>query len=496
VSDVTLARTAPAEAAVDVLIVGLRPGVDGVAVVGGAADDRAVRDALQAAFDAVGATGKSDEVAKVPGAPSVAARTVIGVGLGAPTRGGAKAKRVEQLRRHAGTALRAAGSASSVAVALPAPDAEQIAAVAQGSALGAYTYTRFRSGDELTRPTITVLVPTADRAAKVAVDAALLVAREVVRARDLVNAPPSHLSPEDFAAIAVGAAEDAGLEVEVLDDEALVAGGYGGIVAVGQGSANPPRLVRISYRPRGAKKHLALVGKGVTFDSGGLSLKPPTAMETMKCDMGGAAATLGATLAIAALKVKINVTTYLPLVENMPSGTAQRPGDVITAYGGKTVEVLNTDAEGRLIMMDALVRAQEDNPDVLIDAATLTGAQMVALGAYVAGAMGNDDATRNAVVDAGGAAGEMLWSMPLPEELRPSLDSPIADIKNLGDRYGGMLTAGLFLKEFVADEQKWVHLDIAGPAFLEGGPHGYTAKGGTGFGVRTIVSYAQKLAAK
>jgi leucyl aminopeptidase len=496
VSDVTLARTAPAEAAVDVLIVGLRPGTDGVTVVGGAADDRAVRDALQAAFDAVGATGRSDEIAKVPGAPTVAARTVLGIGLGAATRGGAKSKRVEQLRRHAGTALRAAGSAGSVAIALPAPDAEQIAAVAQGAALGTYTYTRFRGGDEPTRPSVTVLVSTADRAVKAAVDAALVVADEVVRARDLVNAPPSHLSPEDFAAIALAAAEDAGLDVEVLDDEALVAGGYGGIVAVGQGSANPPRLVRISYRPRGAKKHLALVGKGVTFDSGGLSLKPPTAMETMKCDMGGAAATLGATLAIAALKVKVNVTTYLPLVENMPSGTAQRPGDVITAYGGKTVEVLNTDAEGRLIMMDALVRAQEDNPDVIIDAATLTGAQMVALGSYVAGAMGNDDATRNAVVDAGGAAGEMLWSMPLPEELRPSLDSPIADIKNIGDRFGGMLTAGLFLKEFVADDQKWVHLDIAGPAFLEGGPHGYTTKGGTGFGVRTIVAYAQRLAAK
>jgi leucyl aminopeptidase len=237
------------------------------------------------------------------------------------------------------------------------------------------------------------------------------------------------------------------------------------------------------------------VGKGVTFDSGGLSLKPPQAMETMKCDMGGAAATLGATLAIAALKLKVAVTTYLPLVENMPSGTAQRPGDVITAYGGKTVEVLNTDAEGRLIMMDAIVRAQEDEPDVLIDVATLTGAQMVALGTHVAGAMGNDDATRNAVVDAGAASGEMLWAMPLPEDLRPSLDSPIADIKNLGDRYGGMLTAGLFLKEFVADGQKWVHLDIAGPAFIDGGARDYSTPGGTGFGVRTLVSYAQKVAA-
>ena len=325
VSDVTLARTAPAAADVEVLVVGLRPGPDGVSVVGDVAQDKVLRDTLQDAFDAVGATGRSDDIARVPGAPHVAARTVLGIGLGAKSRGGGKARRVEQLRRHTGTALRAAGSVPSIAVALPASDADHVAAVAQGAALGAYTYTRFRSGDEPMQPTITVLVSKADRAVTLAVDAALIVAHEVMRARDLVNAPPSHLSPEDFASIARTAATELGLDVEVLDDEALADAGFGGIVAVGQGSANASRLVRIAYRPRGAKKHLALVGKGVTFDSGGLSLKPPTAMETMKCDMGGAAATLSAALAIAALKVKVNVTTYLPLVENMPSGMAQRP---------------------------------------------------------------------------------------------------------------------------------------------------------------------------
>jgi leucyl aminopeptidase len=464
--------------------------------VGLTTSERTARESLEAAFAAVGATGVLQEAVKIPGS-DIAARTVIGVGLGEPLKGASKARRLEVLRRVTGVALRhTPDSARAVAVALGGSDGDQLAACAQGALLGGYRYDRFRSGaDEQDGDrTITLVAPSADRALKTSVDRAVHVAREVLRARDLVNTPPSHLSPEDFATIAVEAAEEAGIGVEVLDESALVEGGYGGITAVGQGSANPPRLVRLTYRPRGAKRHLALVGKGVTFDSGGLSLKPPQAMETMKCDMGGAAATLAATLAIAALKLKVAVTTYLPLVENMPSGTSQRPGDVITAYGGKTIEVLNTDAEGRLILCDALVRAQEDEPDVIVDVATLTGAQMVALGVQVAGVMGNHDATRSAVVDAGTTAGEMLWAMPLPAELRASLDSPIADIKNIGDRYGGMLTAGLFLKDFVDDDQPWVHLDIAGPAFIEGAARDYSTKGGTGFGVRTLVEYARSLA--
>jgi leucyl aminopeptidase len=499
VTTVTLARTTAPSIDVDLLIVGLRPGASGPSVIGLATSERAAREDLEAAFAAVGASGKAGAASLIPAPTSFAATAVLGIGLGEAVRGGAKGRRIELLRRAAGAAVRQApDSAGRLAVALGATDADQLAAVAQGAMLGAYRYTRFKADPASAVPerTITVVSATADRSVRVEVERALTVATEVLRARDLVNAPPSHLAPEDFAALAAAAAQDASLQVEILDEHELAEAGFGGITAVGQGSANPPRLVRIAYRPRGAKQHLALVGKGVTFDSGGLSLKPPTAMETMKCDMAGAAAALGATLAIAALKTKVSVTTYLPLVENMPSGTAQRPGDVITAYGGRTVEVLNTDAEGRLILMDAIVRAHEDAPDVIIDIATLTGAQMVALGSQVAGAMGNDDTTRQAVVDAGAGAGEMLWGMPLPEELRASLDSPVADIKNIGDRFGGMLTAGLFLKEFVADGQKWVHLDIAGPAFIEGGARDYCRPGGTGFGVRTLVAYAQKLAAR
>jgi leucyl aminopeptidase len=233
---------------------------------------------------------------------------------------------------------------------------------------------------------------------------------------------------------------------------------------------------------------------GITFDSGGLSLKPPTAMEWMKADMGGAAAIIAAITAIAELGVDVNVTAWAAIAENMPSGSAQRPSDVITMYGGKTVEVLNTDAEGRLVLADAIVRAGEDKPDLIVDVATLTGAQLVALGSRTSGVMSNDDDLRDVIIAAAGAAGEQMWPMPLPPELRAPMDSQVADIANMGDKYGGMLTAGLFLKEFVPEGTRWAHLDVAGPAWNEGAPHGYTGKGGTGHPVRTLVRLAEDLA--
>ncbi len=334
-----------------------------------------------------------------------------------------------------------------------------------------------------------------DRALTRALTEVKVITRSINLVRDLVNTSPSDLHPKEFADAAVSACRTLKLDVDVLDGRALSRGKYGGIIAVGMGSAHSPRLVRISYTHPKAKRHLALVGKGITFDSGGLSLKPSAAMDWMKCDMGGAAAVLGAMTAIARLKPVINVTGWLPLAENMPSGTAQRPGDVITIRGGRTVEVLNTDAEGRLVLADAIVRAAEDKPDVIADAATLTGAALVALGARTAGIMGNDDELRTRVHDIATATGEQMWPMPLPPELRPSMDSPVADIANIGDRYGGMLVAGLFLQDFVPDDIPWVHLDIAGPAFNQGEPHGYTPKGGTGAAVRTFVGLAQAMAA-
>jgi leucyl aminopeptidase len=258
---------------------------------------------------------------------------------------------------------------------------------------------------------------------------------------------------------------------------------------------HPPRLVRVAYAPPGAAKTVVFAGKGITFDSGGLSLKPPKSMEAMKSDMGGAAAVLAAVTAVAALGPAVNVVGYLPLAENMPSGTAQRPSDVITIYGGKTVEVLNTDAEGRLVLADALARSGEDSPDLLVDIATLTGAQLVALGPRIMGVMANGDDVLDGIVDAARRAGEAAWPMPLPAELREGLDSPVADLANVtGDRNGGMLVGGLFLREFVPSGVRWAHVDIAGPAFHEGEPYGYTPKGGTGAAVRSLVQIALDVA--
>ena len=281
----------------------------------------------------------------------------------------------------------------------------------------------------------------------------------------------------------------------VLDENDLAKEGYGGILAVGMGSAHPPRLVRLEYTHPDADRTVVFAGKGITFDSGGLSLKPSKSMETMKADMSGAAAVLGALQAIAAFAPTVNVVGYLPLAENMPGGGAQRPSDVITIYGGKTVEVLNTDAEGRLVLADALARAVADGPSLLIDVATLTGAQVVALGVRTAGVMASDDALAAQVADSAGRAGEAMWPMPMPEELRKGLDSSVADIANVAaERSGGMLVGGLFLREFVPGGVRWAHLDIAGPAFNDGAAYGYISKGGTGAAVRTLVQVALDVA--
>ncbi|WP_131764027.1 leucyl aminopeptidase, partial [Actinomadura fibrosa] len=397
-----------------------------------------------------------------------------------------------------GFALRALAGTARVGVALPAASGGDVEAVALGALLGNYTFDSYRTGEHKSPVgEIRLAGPAAAQdGADAAVERARVLAKSINLVRDLVNTPPSHLAPEDLAGEAERVAGEAGLAIEVLDEKALVDGGYGGIAGVGQGSVNPPRLVRLAYTHPEASKTLALVGKGITFDSGGLSLKPAEAMDWMKSDMGGAAAVLGALAAIAELRPKVNVVGYLAIAENMPSGTAQRPSDVLRIYGGKTVEVLNTDAEGRLVMADALVRAGEDDPDLIVDVATLTGAQLVALGTRTTGVMANDDDVREKVVAAAGRAGEASWGMPLPAELRKGLDSAVADIANIsGERWGGMLVAGVFLKEFVPDGVKWAHLDIAGPSFHKGEPYGYTPKGGTGAATRTLVQIAEDLAA-
>ena len=481
-------QTSAREATADVIIIGVLPGDGGPAPAPGAEDvDAALGGSLAATLSALGATGKAEEITKIATAGQLAAPLVVAVGLGAPD--GAVPFDGEALRRAAGAAVRALGpSHERVALALPARDDAETEAVALGALLGGYEFTRYRAA---TVPGRELTVLANGTAGSAAVDRSRVLADAMSLVRDLVNTGASHLYPASFAAEAERVAAEAGLSIEVLDEKALADGGYGGLTGVGQGSVHPPRLVRVAYTPAGAAKTVVFVGKGITFDSGGLSLKPAKAMEAMKSDMSGAAAVLAAVRAAAALSPAVNVVGYLTLAENMPSATAQRPSDVITIYGGTTVEVLNTDAEGRLVMADALARSADDHPDLLVDVATLTGAQLVALGPRIAGIMANSDEVREGVVDAAQRAGEQAWGMPLPEELRKGLDSPVADLANVtGERHGGMLVAGLFLKEFVPAGVRWAHMDIAGPAFHEGEPYGYTPKGGTGAAVRTLVQLA------
>ena len=445
----------------------------------------------------MGATGKADEVIKVPG---TTVRMMVFTGLG--KKSGVYSHEV--LRRAAGAASHALDGSTGATFAMPSESLESVAAVAEGAALGAYVFNEFRGSSKSEHKaaikSITVYSKLASKAdAKSAITRARIIADYTFLVRDLINTPPSHLTPETFskklvAAVKAAGGAKSGLSVSVLDEKQLKAQGFGGIVGVGQGSANPPRLLHISYTPKAARKRFAFVGKGITFDTGGLNLKPGLGMEAMKSDMSGAAAVCAATLAIAALKLPIAIEAWAPLAENMPSDKATRPSDIITIFGGKTIEVLNPDAEGRLVLADGLVKAQssKNKLDGIIDVATLTGAQVIALGTRTSAVMTNNESFSAEFLDAASQSGEQFWPMPLPQELRASLDSPVADMANMGDKSGGMLVAGLFLKEFIAEDLPWLHLDIAGPAFNTASAHGYTPVGGTGVAMRSLVTLAEK----
>ncbi|NNG18468.1 leucyl aminopeptidase [Naumannella sp. ID2617S] len=401
------------------------------------------------------------------------------------------------LRRAAGAAARAAvglGEGVRLAVALPTGEPEQLRAVAEGSVLGQYAWAPISAKtEEKAAPSITLISARADKPARDALAEVSAVAYAQLVARDWVNLPANLLYPETFAAEAKDLVRGTRIAVEVLDDKALAAGGYGGLTAVGGGSAHTPRLVRMSYAPRGAKAHLALVGKGITFDSGGLNLKPGDSMYTMKCDMGGAAAVFAAMRAIADLGLKVKVTAYGCLAENLPSDTAFRPSDVLTMYGGITVENYNTDAEGRLVMADGLARSNEDKPDLVVDIATLTGACMVALGGQIFGVFSDSDEVADRLLGAAEAAGEEAWRLPMGDWSAESLDSKVADLRSGGSRMGGASVAASFLRRFVDEGTDWGHLDIAGVGYNEGSPSGEVPTGGTGVGVRTLVELARSL---
>jgi len=489
-------QSAPTAADADALIIGVFQGADGPVPV-----PHIDEFDLMGALTALGATGKPEEITKIPTAGQLATPVIAAVGLGQgpdapdadPAEGAGRQAYLERLRRAAGAAARelSSGRAARIAIALPADEPDEAEAVALGALLGGYAFKKYRTTENPPADT-ELIVHTAHAAAA---DRARILADAMTLVRDLVNTSPRDLVPADLAAAAEQVASARGLGVLVLDENDLAKEGYGGILAVGMGSTHPPRLVRLEYTHPDAERTIVFAGKGITFDSGGLSLKPSKSMETMKADMSGAAAVLGALQAITALAPAVNVVGYMSIAENMPGGGAQRPSDVITIYGGKTVEVLNTDAEGRLVLADALARAAADGPTLLIDIATLTGAQVVALGVRTAGVMASDNAVAAQVADSAGRAGEAMWPMPMPEELRKGLDSSVADIANVAaERSGGMLVGALFLREFVPAGVPWAHLDIAGPAFNEGGAYGYISKGGTGAAVRTLVQLALDVA--
>ncbi|HAQ60097.1 MAG TPA: leucyl aminopeptidase [Microbacterium sp.] len=421
---------------------------------------------------------------------SVGGRAVAVAGVGAGTG-------PEAYRDAAGAGIRALGHLDTVAVHAPGAPAGAWRAIAEGAGIGAHTFASYKKAGGKPRAE-NVVVLSSDEVADAEVRAAQVVVDAVALVKDLVAIPADRLGPADLAERAAGEVADLPVEVTVLDETALAAEGFGGILGVGQGSDRPPRFVRLDYAPTQASRHVAVVGKGITFDTGGLSLKPAGSMVGMKYDMCGAAVALAVVRAAASLALPVRVTGYLCIADNMPSGRATRPGDVLTALDGTTIEVVNTDAEGRLVLADGLVAASREHPDVIVDVATLTGAISVALGTRHAGVMG-DDGPVAAYLAAAERAGELAWRLPLPPYMRDDLDSPIADLVNakIGDPAGGSLFAGLFLQHFIgrtsdaedAPTIPWVHLDIAGVGMNKGGPYGSTDKGPTGASVRSLIEF-------
>lgn len=436
------------------------------------------------ALAALGFEGKLGQTLVLP-QPS--GHDVVVVGLGEP--GSAT---TATLRTASAALARAVAQRPSIATAMiqatEVPPAAAAQAIAEGMVMATYRYVELKTDKSGVPALASVVLLTDPARAKAVADGAergRAIGEAVCFARDLVNSPPAHLTARKLADVATQTAEGTSLKVEVLEEDTIAELGLGGLLAVNQGSVEPPRLVKLTYAPRSPQATLALVGKGITYDSGGISLKPSDAMHVaMKMDMSGAAAVLATMSLLPVLKPKVKVIGYLCCTDNMPSGSAYKLGDVLRIRNGTTVEIHNTDAEGRLVLADGLSLAAEEEPDAIIDIATLTGAVMGALGLKLAGVMGNDDALLSQLQQASAETDEKVWRLPLPAEYRKLLDSDVADMKNVGGPYGGALVAGLFLQEFVAG-RPWAHLDIAGVMRSET-DDGWLAKGGTAFGVRLL----------
>jgi leucyl aminopeptidase len=443
-----------------------------------------------ASLDSGEITGKPLDFTLLHNPPDMAAKRVLVAGAGKREKFDAA-----ELRRLVGAAVRhlKGKSVTRIALALEGAEAtpEFAAAAVEGAILGEFEPDRYKTDDDKkTVESFTVAAPGSAAGLRDAVDRAQAIAEAQNFTRALANEPANKLTPNAMVEAARSTAAECGLACEVLDREAMEKLGMGALLGVAQGSAEPPALIVLGYRPAAPStaSHLGLVGKGVTFDSGGISIKPADGMEKMKYDMAGGAAMMGAMRAIAALKPALAVTAFIPCVENMPGSRAQRPGDIVTALSGKTIEVINTDAEGRLILADALTYARRQGCTHLVDAATLTGAVVVALGHLNVGLFANQDGLRDRVLAAAKAEGERMWPLPLEDDYKEYLKSAFADISNVGGRWGGAITAAIFLKEF-AEEMPWVHLDIAGTAWLDDGKP-YMAKGPTGVPLRTLVRLA------
>ena len=482
--EITASTANPAELGVDVLVVGLASSGEGsqIATSGLTAE---LADALLDAATAVGADSDRNSTCRIPAPPGFACTSIVLTGLGAGTPS------ANDLREVAGYAAQNIQKVSRVAYALPTTTSDDVLAVAEGALIGSHRIQKTQVLGEAAASLQAITV--FGQASPTDLNLARIRAEAIWRVRDLVALPPNVLQPQSFVERVSAMASSLDISIEVLDEAALRDQGYGGLTAVGQGSTHPPRMMILRWSPPSATRHVALVGKGITFDSGGLSLKPANSMVGMKYDMTGAAVVSAVVLASAASATSTAVTAWVCLAENMPSGSASRPNDVITIKNGTTVEILNTDAEGRLVLADGLSAASVENPDLIIDVATLTGAARVALGERYAGLMGSEGAVSE-VQEAAKNAGELVWPMPLPEELRSLLKTDVADIANAkpGNTLGGMLVAGLFLREFIGVDSDgnrlpWAHLDIAGPAENSSGPWGYTPKGPTGALTRTLL---------
>lgn len=489
ISRVVLSTEALDSLGAEVLVLGATSSPDGPTLIGG------VSHRASELFATLGFRGNADELLRLP-SDNAAFSSVAVIGVGADAGSNA-------LRDAAASAVRQLAGAESLVLAFGLDNEEDALAAVEGATLGGYVFNAFRGktkdAQKAPASAITItssVVPSEDQLARIDV-----FADAVNFVKDLTNTPGAELYPASMAAAAQRAAADLPVTVEVWDEAKLSEEGCGGILGVGQGSSRLPRLIKVSYAPQGASKHVAFVGKGITFDTGGNSIKPWDGMLTMHHDMAGAATVLSATLAAARLGLAVRVTAYLCVAENLVSSTSIRPNDVLTMRDGTTVEVLNTDAEGRLVMADGLSLASEEHPDAIIDVATLTGAAIVALGRRTAAVMGDDEIV-NQVVAAGKATGEAHWPMPLPGELRTLLDSRFADLVNLSPsvRDAGMLVAGIFLREFVGKTADgsgtipWAHLDIAGTGTNNGAPYGITSTGGTGASVRTMISVLEGFA--